>query len=276
MAVVTVTDWFLTHVHVPDGGENLQDLTIQNEMGPGVSDTTPSLYGYNGGYGGAYVISGVGFTYDASGQFTGGVVTQWDVVWEPTELRYSITGLSIPATALLDPTSSNPAPIIFAGDDSMTGSNGGDVLAGYQGNDTILASAGADRVYGDLGDDLLQGNRGNDTLDGGGGADTVHGGQGADLISGGDGDDWLSGDRGDDTLTGGPGADVFHSSGEGGTDWVTDFNPAEGDRIELDPGTSHMVELVGGYVVVTLSVSAQIVLAGVSLGSLTGDWIVAA
>ena len=56
------------------------------------------------------------------------------------------------------------------------------------------------------------------------------------MVAAGAGNDWISGDRGSDTLTGGTGADTFHSFSGAGTDIVTDFNAADGDRVQLDAG----------------------------------------
>lgn len=78
------------------------------------------------------------------------------------------------------------------------------------------------------------------TLQGGGGNDTLLGGINADNLVGGFGDDSLGGGMGADKLSGGAGADafVFATPGETGpadadADVITDFNAAEGDRIDL-------------------------------------------
>lgn len=47
----------------------------------------------------------------------------------------------------------------------------------------------------------------------------------------------------------------------------------EGDRVLLDPGTTYVVLEESGDVVVLMNGGGQLVLAGVSLSSLTGDWI---
>ena len=110
---------------------------------------------------------------------------------------------------------------------------------GTSQNDQIEGSLGSDVLSGNAGDDSLVGNRGND------------------FLSGGDGDDRLNGvydvesfvlanfpGAGEvDTLTGGAGADTFVLGsrskafylGQGDTDAaiITDFNPAEGDILEL-------------------------------------------
>ena len=66
-----------------------------------------------------------------------------------------------------------------------------------------------------------------------GGDDAISGAGGADELLGGAGNDVLSGGADDDTLTGGAGADTFVWRSGDGTDTVTDFNPAEGDAIDL-------------------------------------------
>lgn len=169
-----------------------------------------------------------------------------------------------------------------AGDDSISGGAGFDDTHGNMGRDTISGGAGADWVVGgqdsdllsgDEGDDIVYGNMGADTQHGGDGVDWVRGGQANDSLSGGAGDDWMWGDRGDDTLSGGTGADIFHIFGDAGLDRVLDFNRAEGDRVKVELGATFTTAQVGADTVITLSGGAQMVLAGVQLSSLTGDWI---
>ena len=167
------------------------------------------------------------------------------------------------------------------GDDRIVGGADFDDINGNAGNDTAYGGAGADWVvggkdndllYGEAEDDIVYGNLGNDTCDGGAGADLIRGGQADDVLLGGDGDDWLSGDKGSDVVTGGAGADIFHTFSDAGLDRVTDFSSAQGDRVQLDPGTAYSVAQVGADVVITLQ-AGQMVLVGVSLGGLSGDWI---
>jgi serralysin len=120
---------------------------------------------------------------------------------------------------------------------------------------------------------VVLGNMGADTCYGGTGNDVVRGGQADDHVHGEAGNDWLSGDRGNDTLWGGSGADTFHCFSDAGIDRVMDFNRAEGDRVNLLPGSTYSVAQVGADVVVTVGGSAQMILVNVSMGSLTGDWI---
>ncbi len=118
---------------------------------------------------------------------------------------------------------------------------GGDTLDGGAGNDTLTGASGNDILDGGNGNDTLNGGDGNDQLFGGNGDDVLHGGAGNDTLVGGAGNDTLDGGPGLDIMTGGKGADtfIFHN-----TDWapgsltaqkdiITDFNAAEGDRINL-------------------------------------------
>lgn len=110
-------------------------------------------------------------------------------------------------------------------DDRLVGDDapGGNMIDGQNGNDTIF------------------GRDGNDTLIGGNGADFLSGGDDKDLLIGGNGDDRLDGGFGQDTVTGGSGADrfvffEFTEFGPGNNTWaiITDFNRAEGDKIQID------------------------------------------
>ena len=67
--------------------------------------------------------------------------------------------------------------------------------------------------------------------------ENLHGGAGDDFLMGAGADNRLVGEAGDDVLTGGAGADIFvFQPGDDParyTDVVMDFNPAQGDRIDL-------------------------------------------
>ncbi len=156
--------------------------------------------------------------------------------------------------------------------DDINGNMGNDTASGGLGDDWVVGGKDNDVLFGDDGGDLVYGNLGDDSCDGGSGNDTMRGGQGADSLSGGGGSDFVSGDRGDDTMTGGAGADIFHSSSDAGIDRVLDFSVAEGDRVQLDPGTTFSVAQVGGDAVITMS-AGSVTLVGVSMGSLLGSSI---
>jgi serralysin len=151
------------------------------------------------------------------------------------------------------------------GDDVVDGGSGGnDWLVGGQGNDLITAHASGNILYGNLG---------SDTLNGGTGNELIRGGQGDDVMTGGAGADWMSGDRGSDTLTGGTGADTFHAFSGAGLDVVTDFNSADGDRIQLDAGATFTVAQQGADVVINLGGTDEMVLKNVTLSSLPAGWV---
>ncbi|MBY5283043.1 transporter substrate-binding domain-containing protein, partial [Aphanizomenon flos-aquae CCAP 1446/1C] len=138
------------------------------------------------------------------------------------------------------------------GADSLTGGAGDDVLEGNFDNDIIQGNNGKDIIRGGSGDDQISGGNdsdaitsgvGNDTIEGDGGNDLIQGDGGNDLIIGGANNDWLLGNdgndilfggTGDDLLNGGSGADVFYfSSDNEGFDTIFDFNPDQGDKIQV-------------------------------------------
>lgn len=157
--------------------------------------------------------------------------------------------------------------------DDLHGNAGNDTLEGRGGGDWVVGGKDQDLLYGGQGNDIVYGNLGNDTCYGDDGNDIVRGGQNDDVLFGGAGDDWLSGDRHSDTISGGAGADIFHSFGDAGIDRVLDFNRAEGDRVQLDPGSTYTFSQVGADVVIQIGGGAQMILANVNVASLTGDWI---
>jgi RTX calcium-binding nonapeptide repeat (4 copies) len=97
-----------------------------------------------------------------------------------------------------------------AQNDQMKGQQNDDILLGRAGNDKLVGGMGSDRLHGGNGNDKLIGNNGNDMLIGGFGADTLTGGAGADR--------WIWSDR--------------HSS-LNALDQVTDFDPKQGDRLQV-------------------------------------------
>jgi Ca2+-binding RTX toxin-like protein len=160
-----------------------------------------------------------------------------------------------------------------SGFDDINGNTGRDTESGGLGDDWVVGGQDNDRLFGDGGNDLVYGNLGADICNGGDGNDIVRGGQDNDVLSGGPGADYLSGDKGDDTITGGAGADIFHTFGDAGIDRVTDFQLAQGDRVQLDAGTVYATAQVGADTVITMTGGGQMVLVGVSLASLTPGWI---
>ncbi|WP_431859118.1 calcium-binding protein, partial [Azospirillum sp.] len=97
----------------------------------------------------------------------------------------------------------------YNADDLLQAGNSATSLYGYGGNDGLLGGNGNDYLYGGTGHDWMEGGAGGDVLDGGAGEDTLAGGTGADLFK-----CWLTVDSGD-------------------WDTITDFNAAQGDRIDI-------------------------------------------
>ena len=157
--------------------------------------------------------------------------------------------------------------------DDMHGNMGSDTLYGGDGGDWVVGGKDPDLLFGEAGDDLVYGNIGADSLSGGAGADRLLGGQDNDTLMGGDDADFLSGDRGEDLLWGGAGADTFYAFNGSGGERVMDFNRAEGDQVRIDPGLSPIVSEVADGVAVSLAGGGRMVLVGVTLASLTGDWL---
>jgi Ca2+-binding RTX toxin-like protein len=161
-----------------------------------------------------------------------------------------------------------------AGFDDINGNKGADTIdGGVGGSDWLVGGQGDDSITAHVSDNLVYGNLGNDTLVGGTGADVVRGGQGDDSIVAGSGDQFLSGDRGNDTIQGGSGADIFHGSQDAGIDRVLGFHLAQGDRVQLDPGTTYSVSQVGADTVIDMGGGNQMVLVGVQMSTLTPGWI---
>ncbi|MEM9117945.1 MAG: calcium-binding protein [Cyanobacteria bacterium P01_F01_bin.56] len=148
------------------------------------------------------------------------------------------------------------------GNDDMSGSTGNDVLFGGYGYDELRGQWDDDWLFGEHGNDYLSGGTGNDYLSGGYGNDTLQGGADRDTLVGGAGNDLLRGHGGlgqyqgsgyFNVLTGddwnsvagqyvlGDGADTFvmsdflvkYGGGTGFSTIITDFNGAEGDKIQV-------------------------------------------
>jgi Ca2+-binding RTX toxin-like protein len=167
----------------------------------------------------------------------------------------------------------NDSVVGGAGFDDINGNLGNDTATGGLGDDWVVGGKDQDLLWGDAGADIVYGNLGADTCNGGDGNDVVRGGQQDDTLTGEAGNDWLSGDRDTDVMTGGVGADVFHTFGDAGIDRVTDFNRAEGDRVQLDAGTTYTVAQVGADTVISMTGGGQMILEGVQMSTLTPGWI---
>jgi len=123
------------------------------------------------------------------------------------------------------------APFDANGDNryQVTVSAGDGALVDTQALTIVVANAGGVTLTGISAADTLTGTAENDTLSGLGGNDVLDGSAGADELTGG---------SGADQLTGGLGADEFvyaapGDSASGAPDRILDFNPAQGDKIDL-------------------------------------------
>ncbi|MEH2536613.1 MULTISPECIES: beta strand repeat-containing protein [unclassified Bradyrhizobium] len=134
------------------------------------------------------------------------------------------------------------------------------------GTDTI--TGGVNNVFGSSFGDILVGSSANDILNGGNG-----------------GNDILNGGGGADNLSGGIGADTFVYGSGGGSDFVSDFNRGQGDRIDVT-GVSGIYSLAdiqsratqqGPNTLIDFGNGDTITLANVAVGSLVAsDFIFAA
>jgi beta-glucanase (GH16 family) len=171
------------------------------------------------------------------------------------------------------------------GDDQITGGTSSNELYGNVGADTLIGrSTGGDTLVGGQGADVidttgssahnyLNGNKGEDTLNGSAAGDTLRGGQGDDLIHGGSGADWIAGDRGHDIVSGGGGADTFYAFPDAGVMVVTDFNAAEGDRVQIAAGASYHPHQEGADLYIDIDGGGQVILQHTQDGSLPSGWI---
>jgi Ca2+-binding RTX toxin-like protein len=124
-------------------------------------------------------FAGTGLTYGDDGALTGGIVTRWTHI-EEGQIRWQITGLSLPATTLDYDVWTHLVIEMLLGNDTVQGTSGDDNLSGGEGNDTVSGNAGHDYLEGGWGNDTLSGGGGNDVLDAGPGTDTLKGGSGDD------------------------------------------------------------------------------------------------
>jgi Ca2+-binding RTX toxin-like protein len=109
-------------------------------------------------------------------------------------------------------------------------------VVGTPNDDTLYANPHyalvPSNIYGGGGNDTLYGGAYNDLLDGGIGDDALHGGGGNDVLHGSEGFDDLWGDAGADTFLWLNVNEAPHDN-MGHIDWIHDFNPLQGDKIDL-------------------------------------------
>jgi hypothetical protein len=180
----------------PDGSSQTATLITLDFVGPGP------------GQGRQTQLTGTGFTFDAFGHATGGLVTGWTQYGNGQQVA-DFRDFSLPLTEVFAFAAAADRngllAAVLAGNDLISGSPFGDVMDGFGSRDTLLGGAGDDTLFGGLG------------------ADRLVGGDGADLLDGG---------AGDDRLIGGDGSDTFVFTGGGGIDTIVDFTPGV-DKIRL-------------------------------------------
>jgi hypothetical protein len=151
--------------------------------------------------------------------------------------------------------------VLFNGNDLLFTDRGSDSILGGGGDDTILGRGGNDSLYGNIGNDSIFGEEGNDYIDGGDGNDILNGGTGNDSLVGVNPNTLNPGFGEVDYQLGGPGADRFslgdanyfyyddRNPNENGTNdyaEIADFNPAEGDTIQLKGRSSnYLLQVLG-------------------------------
>lgn len=102
--------------------------------------------------------TGSGLTYDGTtGAVTGGTITGYTKAIDGYG-TFSVSNLNVAATTVyqylqVDHDMAGLMALMFAGNDSMTGSAEADVLLGYAGKDTLNGAAGADTLKGGAGND---------------------------------------------------------------------------------------------------------------------------
>jgi Ca2+-binding RTX toxin-like protein len=132
------------------------------------------------------------------------------VDWVASTISYTL-GQNVENWALLGTGANNGTGNEL--DNRLHGNGYANVLSGLDGNDSLYGENGDDRLLGGNGNDYLDGDFGNDILVGGAGIDVLKGGYGGDLF-------------------------VWTNINETGLtvptmDTITDFNVAQGDRIDL-------------------------------------------
>ena len=222
----------------------IQDLNILIDFGifgttfnPGNTATSMTATGVLNGQTITIVISGVGFSFDNTGNPLGTGTIQSLQYFSGTSLGSDTEILSVSGSVSMaalqtvidadgsgaDDTAVEEFFTMF--DWNYNGTNSVDFLTAnatsvdgapfmLQGNDRLVLAGGNDAVFAAGGNDTLLGGAGFDTLLGDQGNDLLDGGDQADLLNGGDGNDQLLGGGGADVLLGGNGNDTLNSGDE--------------------------------------------------------------
>jgi Ca2+-binding RTX toxin-like protein len=131
---------------------------------PTQKTSTRFVVDYGGGYTDEYV--GTGFTFDANGFPTGGVVsTVTSFTDGVADVWFTDMSLSLSAITAFYKAGNvlGFQTVVWAGNDRLIGGADADQLRGFAGNDRLEGGGGNDALYGDNGDDILDGGSGADT-----------------------------------------------------------------------------------------------------------------
>jgi Ca2+-binding RTX toxin-like protein len=220
----------------------MQALDFDN---PQIASFTPTFVKVNFDGGLSVEVTGTGIGFGLGG-VTGSATKL--VLLQGGSPAVTLSGFSIAASTVYNAVQAGDyqglAAVMFAGADTMTGSQQNDALLGLGGDDTLSGLGGSDNLQGGDGNDILRGGAGADQLNGGAGTDTAtyfetNGGVTANLttgtgtggfaqgdvlvsienLSGSQGNDSLVGNAGANTLQGWDGNDVL--TGAGGKDTLT-------------------------------------------------------
>lgn len=201
----------------------------------------------------AYQDLAEGQTMDVEATYT---ITDEHGASSSSKLIITVTGTAdgVPSLAVDDTVITNiSSGAIVIPDSALLANDTGDglAIAGVTGLEAQLSETG-DVVFTDVGtpggsfEYSVEGDSAQVTvqvqqgvtINGAADGEILVGGSGNDRLFGNGGDDFLVGGVGPDQMTGGAGADVFvYRAGDidvlQGADLVWDFNPAEGDRLDL-------------------------------------------
>jgi TorA maturation chaperone TorD len=105
-------------------------------------------------------FDGSGFTYDAIGRVTGGLITEFKRFYAGQILAdLNFSSSPVPVTQLVNWVTLGQYALagqtMFSGNDSFTGTTGNDTLQGYSGNDIYRPLTGHDTIIGSTGIDTV-------------------------------------------------------------------------------------------------------------------------
>jgi Ca2+-binding RTX toxin-like protein len=225
----------MTVVTAGSAGVDMSSIDLTLVLSGAVTSQTSNSYVLNLGEGDVVTFTGSNFTYDASGNLTGGTVTGLSDAYNGAS-SFDASGFSVPAATLagwaMNGQGSAGLQTILAGDDTLSAPNATpNALYGYDGNDSISGGSAADTLDGGAGDNTVLGNAGADVI-------TVSGSSGSNYLRGGDGDDQIFGGTGYNNVNGNTGADTIVGQSTVG-DWL--LGGQGGDSITAAASAAHNI-----------------------------------